>query len=152
MITDRFLALDGGSGRSDLWGNGLMFFKENPMFGIGLFNYRAYSEALYGVPAFMHNAFMDALVEGGVVGFTLYIMIFITFFITYYNNRKLINDNGYLLFSLAAMIVIMNTYSLMVNEAFFVLLAVMWRYMHEINVRDTVYQRVEPIVTEKAKK
>lgn len=132
MVTDRFLADDGGSGRSTIWGMGLRFFQENPVFGVGIFNYRPYSMAEYGYAVYMHNTYLEALVEGGVIGITLYLMIFIIFIITYWNNRALLKDHKYLLFSFVSIAVMMATYSFMINEVFFLVLALFWRYLYEI--------------------
>lgn len=138
MIAQRFSADDGGSGRSRLWESGLQFFYDSPVFGIGIFNYLPYSVSKFGYPAHMHNTFLDTLVEGGVVGFVLYSLVFIILIITYFNNRKRIKDKGYLLFTLVSMIFLMNTYSLMVNESFYLVLALMWRYLYAIKVPDPV--------------
>lgn len=132
MITDRFLADDGGSGRSDIWAIGLRFFQENPIFGVGIFNYRPYSLDEYGYAIYMHNTYLEALVEGGIIGITLYLLIFIIFIATYFNNSSIIKDNKYLFFSFASMALMMATYSFMVNEVFFLVLALFWRYLYEI--------------------
>ncbi len=131
-ILERFTASDGGSGRSIIWSRGFQLFEQNPIFGIGVYNFRAYSEDLYGTGMYMHNSYMEALVEGGLIGILLYLLIFITVIITYYNNRNLIKDKGYILFTFMAMAVMMSTYTFMVNEFFFFVLALLWRYLYEI--------------------
>lgn len=132
MVINRFLVDDGGSGRSNIWGIGLRFFEENPIFGVGIFNYRPYSLNEYGYAIYMHNTFLEALVEGGIIGLSLYLLVFIIFIITYFNNKAIIKDNKFLLFTFVSMAVMMATYSFMVNEVFFLVLALFWRYLYEI--------------------
>ena len=140
---ERFSTSDSGSGRADLWLHGLQFFYDNPIFGIGIFNFLPYSVTEFGLPVYMHSAFIDSLVEGGIIGFFLYILVFIIFIITYYVNREKITDKGYILFAFVGMIVMMNTYSLMINEAFYLLLALMWRYLYEVRVSG---KNIRPII------
>ncbi|MEE1133043.1 MAG: O-antigen ligase family protein [Caryophanon sp.] len=133
MVGQRFLATseDNGSGRTVLWSRGIEFFSESPLFGLGLFNYRAYSEVIYGSPAYMHNTFMDVLVDGGLVGIALYTILFISILVTYFKNINIIADRGFILFTFIAMIIFMMTYSLMTNEAFFIMLVVFWKFLNE---------------------
>lgn len=132
MIIERFTASDGGSGRSEIWMRGIHFFQQSPVFGIGIFNYRDYSLETFGTDMYIHNTYLEALVEGGLIGIILYFIALMLFAITYMNNRKNINDKGYLIFSFVAVVVMMSTYTLMVNEIFFFLLALFWRYLHEL--------------------
>lgn len=61
---------------------GMEIFKENPIFGIGLFNFtseysRLYSkEAFYEPVPFLHNTYLSILTESGIAGFILFFLFF----------------------------------------------------------------------------
>lgn len=77
-IIQRFGDL-GGSGRIQLWKNGISFFLENPIVGIGLYNFSSYNLRFYNHNNYMHNMYLDILVEGGLIGISLFGLSFILF-------------------------------------------------------------------------
>lgn len=133
IVTDRFTEVqgDGASGRFDIWGNGLKLFSDNPFFGIGIYNYRSYSNNMFGIDHYMHNTFLEVLTESGMVGFILYSLFFLGLFRMFYKNRKQPYNTNYLFFTLCSMGVMMSSLSLISNENFFLFLAICWRYFHE---------------------
>ncbi|KLA35602.1 hypothetical protein B4080_5868 [Bacillus cereus] len=133
IVTDRFTEVqgDGASGRFDIWENGLKLFSDNPFFGIGIYNYRSYSNYLFGIDHYMHNTFLEVLTESGMVGFVLYSLFFLGLFGMFYKNRKQKHSTNYLFFTLCSMGVMMSSLSLITNENFFLFLAVCWRYFYE---------------------
>lgn len=131
LILERFMNGDAGSGRIDIWEKGLALLGNYPFFGVGIGNYRPHVIAEYGNAIYMHNTYMEALVEGGFIGLFLYSLIFILVFITYFKNKSKLNDKGYLIFTFTAVAFMMSTYSFMVNEIFFLVLALIWRYLYE---------------------
>lgn len=75
--------VEGGSfgGRGKLWRAGLEKFPENPVFGYGIGGYKAAITPKLGPAAQVaHNSYLSVLVETGVVGFVLYISMFIAAF------------------------------------------------------------------------
>lgn len=152
MIINRFTTDDGGSGRSVIWKMGLSIFQDSPLFGVGIFNYIPTSGALFGSPVYMHNSYLEALIDGGLVGIVLYLTIFIFVFVAYFSSRKLINDNGYLIFSFASVTIMMGTYSFMINEIFFLVLALICRYLIEINNKKEPSTLPSNVNTKKIKK
>jgi hypothetical protein len=70
--TDIAGAMTGGTGahRSELWSEGMLMIKSNPLFGVG---YRMYSEEA-GLVA--HNSFVHSTAELGLIGGALYLGIF----------------------------------------------------------------------------
>lgn len=138
MVTDRFLANDGGSGRLSIWEKGLELFQQHPIFGVGIGNYRPHVIAEYGNAIYMHNTYLETLVESGVIGITIYALIFLFVFFTYFKNRHQLNDNGYLIYTFTAVTFMMATYSFMVNEIFFLTLALIWRYLYEIQRKQLI--------------
>ncbi|WKA53974.1 O-antigen ligase family protein [Planococcus shixiaomingii] len=135
IVIDRFKASssDNGSGRLDLWNNGLTLFADNPLFGIGIYNYRSYSNAIFNTDHYMHNTFLEVLTESGIFGFCLYLTIFLLVFYDFYIHRKSIIDTRYLFITLISMLVLMNSLSLVANEVFFLIMAMIWRYLFEID-------------------
>lgn len=131
IVIDRFKAAanDNGSGRFDIWANGLGLFADNPIFGIGLYNYRSYSNDLFNIDHYMHNTFLEVLTESGLIGFCLYSLMFVSLFYTFYKYRnKGVEKVSYLFFTLISMMILMSSLSLIVNESFFLFLAIVWRY------------------------
>ena len=78
--------------RSELIGEGLTFFYENPFLGIGLGSFTSYSKS--GLMS--HNDYIEILSSTGIVGFIIYISIFFIFFrkIRYLLIIEKINNNG----------------------------------------------------------
>jgi O-antigen ligase len=133
IIMDRFkeVSEDDGSGRFDIWANGLELFSNHPIFGIGIYNYRSYSNALFGIDHYMHNTFLEVLTESGLIGFVLYCMVFVMLFCAFYKYRNKGVESRYLFYTLCSMMVLMSSLSLIVNECFFLFLAIVWRYFLE---------------------
>lgn len=134
IVGDRFngSVSDNGSGRLEIWGNGLQLFADNQYFGIGIYNYRAYSNAVFNNDHYMHNTFLEVLTESGIIGFTLYIAIFLWIFYDFYLHRSKAVDTRYLVATLISMLIFMSSLSLVASEVFFLILAVIWRYLFEI--------------------
>lgn len=132
IIRNRFstLSTDGGSGRIDIWLNGLSFFENNPIFGIGIYNYKSYSEYFFGINHYMHNTFLEVLVESGLIGFILYALFFAMLFVQMLLNLKNVKFQ-YLFLTFVSMVVMMNSLSLVANEVLFLFLALYWRYDYE---------------------
>ncbi|MCY8232281.1 O-antigen ligase family protein [Priestia endophytica] len=140
ILTSRFesSANDNGSGRFTLWENGISLFKDHPVFGIGLFNFRPYNSSYFGSDRYMHNTFLEVLTESGLIGLTLYLIIFLLLAIDLYKGRKKGPDIRYLFFTLCSMIVLLSSLSMIINEVFFLFIALIWRYLLE---RDRVLHK-----------
>jgi O-antigen ligase len=78
----------GGNGRSELWGVGWEITKEHPFVGVGLNNFRAesyryvrrpgnleYVDLIAEKPKVVHNAYLQFLVEAGIVGLALFVAV-----------------------------------------------------------------------------
>lgn len=79
------LASDGGTGRTDIWRVGLRAFDDNPVRGAGVGNYTEAtpryldqpglvrrSDFFFETPKVAHNMYLQALVEVGIVGTSLF--------------------------------------------------------------------------------
>jgi O-antigen ligase len=82
---------DKGNGRSSLWIVGGRIWKDHPIIGVGLDNYRAYAPRYVGSaglltfvdfiaerPHVVHNVYLQTMVEVGLVGLALFLTILIT--------------------------------------------------------------------------
>jgi hypothetical protein len=68
-------------GRGKLWEAGLEVFPENPVFGYGTGGFKSAITPKLGLAAQVaHNSFVSVLVEQGIVGFLLYMMMFLAVF------------------------------------------------------------------------
>jgi O-antigen ligase len=67
------------------WENGIEMVEENPVLGIGFFNFVPYYELyypedmLYNNAQLPHNIFIQVAVDTGLIGFTIYILIMISY-------------------------------------------------------------------------
>jgi O-antigen ligase len=70
-------------GRGKLWRAGLAVFPENPVFGFGTGGYKSAITPKLGPAAQVaHNSYLSVLVEQGIVGFTLYMLMFVAAFLS----------------------------------------------------------------------
>ncbi|WP_298419485.1 O-antigen ligase family protein [uncultured Kordia sp.] len=76
------------SGRSSLWNLAFIKFQENPILGVGYGNYKAVGKKEHYInlttdkgnfknPRRAHNDFLEKLAETGVIGFLLYVSLFL---------------------------------------------------------------------------
>lgn len=144
IVGDRFSGSvdDNGSGRLEIWENGMQLFADNQYFGIGIYNYRAYSNAIFNNDHYMHNTFLEVLTESGIIGFSLYITIFFWIFYDFYLHRSKVIDTRYLVATLISMLIFMSSLSLVASEVFFLILAVIWRYLFEIEQHSKLSFRI----------
>ena len=67
VIDKRMAGLETGAGRVDIWGNALSLFKENYLFGIGIFQFQTYNMLYFNDYHYAHNTYLEIMVEGGVI-------------------------------------------------------------------------------------
>jgi O-antigen ligase len=68
-------------GRGKLWEAGLEVLPANPVFGVGTGGYKAAITPKLGPAAQVaHNSYLSVLIEHGIVGFVLYMMMFVAAF------------------------------------------------------------------------
>ncbi len=63
-------------------------FLENPMLGVGINNYTTVSKERFNNPFNTHNTLLSVIAEQGLVGFILFISIFVTPFINYVSFKR----------------------------------------------------------------
>ncbi|MBT2572023.1 O-antigen ligase family protein [Planococcus sp. ISL-110] len=87
--TEGLLAvLNGSSGkeasavyRQMLIEQGIIWFKESPIWGYGLANFRTLNINSFGVNSYAHNNFVELLVNGGLIGFIIFYFMYVYIFI-----------------------------------------------------------------------
>lgn len=128
IIEQRLSTAGSGSGRFEIWLNALEIWQNNPLFGIGWYNFLYYNDMLFQRHNYVHNTFLEVLVETGVVGFFLYMLMH---FFIFYKLIKLVKNNShfkYMFFSYIAMVLLMVSLSLIINEMFFLFLSLLSAY------------------------
>jgi len=93
-------------GRIALWKGAILIFKDYPINGIGLGNFREVYMSSYKQPhtvanSHAHNTFLHLLAEAGIIGFCGLIYLLYSILKYLYNNYCKIKDNNYGLFILA---------------------------------------------------
>ncbi|MFP3410367.1 O-antigen ligase family protein [Bacillus sp. SIMBA_074] len=132
---------DNGSGRFTLWEAAFKYYLSNPYIGIGAFNFSNYYEYQFNEKLYVHNTFLEILSESGTIGFLLYsaFLLILMFKLTQYN---LFREKPYLLLTMIAFLFQMISLSLIINEAFFLFLAVVVKYISIYERRGTIDGKV----------
>ncbi|UBR32997.1 O-antigen ligase family protein [Bacillus sp. SD-4] len=119
---------DNGSGRFTLWEAAFKYYLSNPYIGIGAFNFSNYYEFQFNEKLYVHNTFLEILSESGTIGFLLYsaFLFVLMFKLTQYT---LFREKPYLLLTMVAFLFQMMSLSLIINEAFFLFLAIVVKYI-----------------------
>uniref|UniRef100_UPI00406BF9D9 O-antigen ligase family protein n=1 Tax=Sporosarcina sp. FSL K6-1522 TaxID=2921554 RepID=UPI00406BF9D9 len=130
IITSRItdFSTDGGSGRFELWGQALTYFMDRPILGIGAFNFSDYYAFDHNEKLYVHNTYLEVLVESGMIGFLFYFSFLVMLAITLFRTR-LHKEKPYIILTFFAFLLQMVSLSLMINEAFFVFLALALKYI-----------------------
>jgi len=119
---------DGGSGRIEIWNNGLSLFLNNPIQGIGLYNFRDYSADFFGEGIYMHNTFLEILVESGVIGSVLFFIFWALLFFRIMSIVWKDKSKAFLLGTYVSISISLMFLSLIASEYLFLFLALIWRY------------------------
>ncbi len=77
-----------GTGRLIIWRNGLKLFEDNPLFGVGLYNFQSYNTRFFHNNFFAHNTFLEVFVENGLIGGFLFLGSLIIFFLMKSSNDE----------------------------------------------------------------
>ena len=80
--------------RTTYWKNGLEMMNDNPILGIGYYNWVPYHAAYYGTPAYPHNIFIQAGAELGYVGLFAFLALMGATFVLNHKTRRLAKQRG----------------------------------------------------------
>ncbi|WP_223701141.1 O-antigen ligase family protein [Sutcliffiella deserti] len=133
MINSRFedFSTDGGSGRFELWGRAWSFFSDNMIFGIGAFNFSDYNLFRHNDTLTVHNTFLDILSESGLVGISFFLIFIFLIFIQLWK-FNVHREKQYLFLTYIGFVIQMMFLSVIINDMFFVYLAILSTYLHSI--------------------
>ena len=128
-IESRFMSFssDGGSGRFQIWKNAIDTFVENPIFGIGINATRNYNMEVYSRGVYVHNTLLEVLVESGIVGLIIYLLFWISLLENSYKIYKFDNKTSYVFTTLISMFLQMFSLSILYNEAFYLVLLILYK-------------------------
>ncbi|GAA0746438.1 O-antigen ligase family protein [Clostridium oceanicum] len=84
-ISARFNETASKGARETLIRIGIDVFKENPIFGVGMLNVRYYTYSVVH-NSYLHNTYLEAFVEQGIVGGLIYLLFIISFLMEKCNN------------------------------------------------------------------
>ncbi|WP_221567170.1 O-antigen ligase [Alkalihalobacillus sp. TS-13] len=94
--------------REYIWKGGIDLFLKNPMLGIGVGTFSFEIKDYIGEMKVAHNTFLSILVEQGIIGFSIYLSIFLGIFIS---STKLLKENMFLVWVIT-IIILMGTFTL----------------------------------------
>ncbi|MEH7460134.1 polysaccharide polymerase, partial [Bacillus sp. JJ1127] len=95
---------------------------------IGAFNFSNYYEYQFNEKLYVHNTFLEILSESGTIGFLLYVT-FLCALLVKLTKYSLFREKPYLLLTMIAFLFQMMSLSLIINEAFFLFLAIVVKYI-----------------------
>jgi O-antigen ligase len=130
FLSYRLESLKTGSYRYDMWRYALSLFKETPLTGIGLYNFRHFSRNLFHIMN-MHNTWLKTLVEGGIIGFVLFAWF------NFLALRRIVeafrrDDSArYLFLTYISVLLVFLSLSALIHEFYFLVLALISRYGEE---------------------
>lgn len=123
------------SNRTDLWYAGLKVFSENPIQGVGIGAFADSVQSYLGYGYVAHNTFISILVEQGLVGFCIFLLILVYLFV---NSRNLENKE-YIMWR-----VVIVTWCIGVFSLTWEFQKVTWLIFSFISIR--IYQNKSPAV------
>ncbi|MEC3883970.1 O-antigen ligase family protein [Halobacillus sp. HZG1] len=139
---------DGGSGRIELWGRAWEYFETHKIVGIGAFNFADYNAFKYGDNLSVHNTFLDVLAEAGLLGIFFY-LLFLSLVVYQLYQRKIYKHKPYLFLTVIGMVLQMGFLSVIINDIFFMVLAILSTYLNqrkrkaeEVKSQVTIVQKV----------
>ncbi|WP_134703810.1 O-antigen ligase [Ammoniphilus sp. YIM 78166] len=133
FIGSRFsnISNDGGSGRITLWTNAVETFINNPIMGTGLNGTLDYNAINYGNSVYIHNTMLEVLSEAGLMGFSVFILLWILILIFCIRIFKYNKATKFLLATFVATFIQMLSLSILLNEVFYLMLLLLYRYSIE---------------------
>ncbi|ANC78838.1 polysaccharide polymerase [Fictibacillus phosphorivorans] len=121
---------DGGSGRFELWGRAWEYFLSSPLIGVGASNFLPYNQFQFGDSLQVHNTFLEILSETGIIGAFCF-MIFLLLTIYQLFQHRVYEKKPYLFLAFFGFLLQMMSLSIIINDLFFMYLAVLSVYFHQ---------------------
>lgn len=88
------------NGRFNLWGKGFDLFANSPLFGLGVAAYEIEYHSIY-----VHNVFLEMLIEGGILLLGLFLLLINYSFIVLFDNKRNIDQRLFVAFLFSTVII-----------------------------------------------
>ncbi|MCM3717691.1 O-antigen ligase family protein [Fictibacillus phosphorivorans] len=121
---------DGGSGRFELWSRAWGYFMESPWIGVGASNFLPYNQYQFGDSLQVHNTFLEILSESGALGLFCF-SLFLLFVVVQLFQHRVHRTKPYLFLAFFGFIMQMVSLSVIINDLFFMYLALLAVHFHE---------------------
>lgn len=141
FLTKRLESAGSASGRFEIWQHGWQAFLDHPYTGIGIFSFLQYNIRKFGGEHYMHNTYLEVLVEGGMFAFALYALFWAYLMLALF--RAVLAQRGELERALGAsifcsLVVVAASFasiSAVINEYFVLMLALASVYLAKLRIR-----------------
>jgi len=80
------------AGRLKAWRNGIQLFVQKPILGHGQKTFTYLMEKQFGMHLAAHNQYLNYLVQFGLIGFMLFVGLFLKIFLVFWKQQELIRD------------------------------------------------------------
>jgi len=94
--------------RSKMVEVGIDQFFRTPLVGVGIGNAHLVAAREIGVDAYLHNNFIELLCGGGLIGFGLYYLMYVSLFVSFFKYRKSKNSTYIVCFTLTFLMLVMD--------------------------------------------
>ena len=94
--------------RNEMMELGFRYWKENPLFGVGIGCPHILSAAHLNRDAYLHNNFIELLCGGGIVGFVLFYSMYVYLAYSIFKYRNADPETAYLLLTWLALLLVMD--------------------------------------------
>ncbi len=136
ILQKRLYNISSGSGRFEIWNNALELFTIHPLFGVGWYNFLFYNANFYGGKNYVHNTFLEVLVELGLIGFLIYLIFHFLLLRKIIALVNISSEYYYLLFSYVSSLILMSSLSLIINEVFFIIPGLISFHIYNIRLNE----------------
>ena len=127
---------DGGSGRFELWSRAWEYFSTHIAMGVGAYNFAEYNLFNYGDNHTVHNTYLDVLSDSGIIGEFFYLLFILLVFVQLFYSQ-LYRTKPYLFLAFTGFLLQMVSLSLVLNDMFFLYLAILSAYLQQVEVKST---------------
>ncbi|WP_335870614.1 O-antigen ligase family protein [Bacillus sp. 2205SS5-2] len=134
---------DGGSGRFTLWARAWDYFEGHILVGLGAFNFSSYNFYNFGDTQTVHNTYLDILSESGLIGITSF-CFFLLLVIYQLFKHNIHREKPYLFITFIAYLLQFASLSVIINDMFFLYMAILATYLHKLQFSQNRYTRRYP--------
>ncbi|WP_347862273.1 O-antigen ligase family protein [Salimicrobium sp. PL1-032A] len=119
---------DGGSGRIELWERAWEYFADNPLTGLGAYNFADYNRLEFNDDLTVHNTFLDILADAGLIGIFGY-LLFLGLLLFQLFQYRIYRHEPYLFLTFLGLVMQMGFLTVIINDMFFLYVAILSAYL-----------------------